>query len=322
MKVLVTGAGAVLGQGVIRSLRASTLPSTIIAADPSPLAAGLYWADAYVGLPLARDPSFATAMARLIEEHHPDAVIPGTDVELETFARHRGEWEARFGTKVIVSSPDVVAIADDKFETFRFLSERGFGVPDSCLPADRNELVERVGFPLIVKPRIGARSIGVVRVETHAQLEDAVRGRHGLVVQECVGTDQEEFTAGALVFDGSCAASIVMRRELRNGNTARAFVDAYPDLNREVCAMAEALGAHGPVNFQFRTDHDGRVRVFEINSRFSGTTPFRMHAGFNEVEMVLRHVVYGEPITAPRITPMTIVRHFEETVIPAGAPMK
>jgi len=46
MKVLITGAGALLGQGIIRALRNSDLNATIIAVDPDPLAAGLYWADA------------------------------------------------------------------------------------------------------------------------------------------------------------------------------------------------------------------------------------------------------------------------------------
>jgi carbamoyl-phosphate synthase large subunit len=84
-----------------------------------------------------------------------------------------------------------------------------------------------------------------------------------------------------------------------------------------VRAMTERLAPHGPVNFQFRLD-GGRVRVFEINARFSGTTPLRMRAGFNEVEMVLRHVVLGEPIAQPDVVPMTILRHWSETVVLPG----
>ena len=80
--------------------------------------------------------------------------------------------------------------------------------------------------------------------------------------------------------------------------------------------MAEAFGPYGPANFQFRLDAQGRAKVFEINGRFSGTTPFRMRAGFNEVEMVLRRILLGEPIKQPSVHPMTILRHFTETVVP------
>ncbi len=318
MKILVTGAGAVLGQGVIRSLRESSLKATVIAADPSPLSAGLYWTDRRHVIPLAKDPSFVTRVAELIDRERPDAVIPGTDVELLHFAEHRHAWESLYRTHVVVSSPEVVRIADDKYLTFRFLKDKGFAVPESCLPGEEGALVERIGFPLIVKPRVGARSVGVVKVHDRAGLERAIAEGDGVVIQECVATDSDEYTAGALVFDGKCEASIVMRRDLRDGNTYRAYVDRYPELDAQVRRMAEALGAHGPVNFQFRVDREGRAKVFEINGRFSGTTPFRMRAGFNEVEMTLRRLVLGEPIEQPEIRPMTILRHFEETVVPAG----
>ena len=36
---------------------------------------------------------------------------------------------------------------------------------------------------------------------------------------------------------------------------------------------------------------------FEINARFSGTTPIRAHFGFNDVELSLRHFILNEDIT-------------------------
>jgi carbamoyl-phosphate synthase large subunit len=318
MKVLVTGAGAVLGQGIIRSLRESGLGATIVAADPSPLSAGLYWTERRHLLPMAKDPGFVARIEELLALERPDAIIPGTDVELHHFASHRARWEARFATQVVVSSPEVVQIADDKWLTFQFLRDRGFPVPDSCLAGDEDALVARVGFPLIVKPRVGARSVGVVKVHDRAALARAVADGEHVVVQECVAGDGDEYTAGALVFDGVCRASIVMRRDLRDGNTYRAYVAAYPALDAQVRRMAEALAPHGPANFQFRVDGAGQAKVFEINGRYSGTTPFRMRAGFNEVELTLRHLVLGEPVTQPAIQPMTILRHFEETVVPDG----
>ena len=190
--------------------------------------------------------------------------------------------------------------------------------PNSCLPGEESALIERVGFPLIVKPRVGARSVGVVKVQTKDELARALAPGDGLMIQECVATERAEYTVGTLTFEGRCEASIVMRRDLRDGNTYRAYVEAFPELNVEVRRMAEALGSHGPANFQFRLDAQGRAKVFEINGRFSGTTPLRMRAGFNEVEMVLRRFLRGEPIKQPSVRPMMILRHFTETVVPAG----
>ena len=318
VKILVTGAGAVLGQGIMKSLRQSKLDCAIIATDPNPLSSGLYWADQAYRIPMATAPFYMDRMIELIDRERPHAVLVGTDVELFHFAEHRPKLEQAFGTHVLVSDPRVVGIADDKYETYRFMAEAGLDPPHSALPEDAEalrDLIERVGFPLVVKPRVGARSAGVSVVRDRNELAQALAGRTGLVVQECVGDDQSEFTASVLVFDGKPQASIVMRRDLRDGNTYRAYTGDYEALNAVVRDWGEALQPYGPANFQFRLDRNGKPRVFEINARFSGTTPFRAMAGFNEVEMCLRKLLSDEPIVQPEIRPGVILRHWEEMFV-------
>lgn len=317
MKILITGAGALLGQGLIRSAARSPLKPKIVAVDPSPLSAGLYWTDSSHIVPMAADPQYGDAIRKLLAHERPDAVLVGTDVELGFFAKHRAELESAFNTKVIVSSPEVVAIADDKWLTFQFLQQNGFERPDSALPGDVGGLIERVGFPLIVKPRRGARSVGVSLVRNPRELEMALETGSDLVVQECVGDSDQEYTSGLICFDGDCVASITMRRDLRDGNTYRAFTLPDFPFDADLRRIAARLGPHGPVNFQFRIA-GGKVKIFEINGRFSGTTPLRGLVGFPEVEMVLRHLVLGEQIAQPKVNASAILRHWSETVVPSG----
>lgn len=318
IRVLVTGAGALLGQGIIKSLRRSSLELKIAAADPNPLSAGLFWADEAYVLRMADDPTYLDRLCEVIARAKPDILIPGTDVELPILAAQRERLEDEFGTCVLVSDPRVIGIADDKFLTFQFLLGADLAPPASALPEDENgmqALLDLVGFPLVVKPRIGARSVGVSLVSTPRELQEAIAGRHGLVVQECVGQDEQEYTASVIVFEHTPKASIVMRRDLRDGNTYRAFSGSYLELNRQVKALGAALGPHGPANFQFRLDETGRARVFEINARFSGTTPLRALVGFNEVDMCLRYILRGEPINEPRVHESAVLRHWSETLI-------
>lgn len=314
MKVLVTGAGALLGQGVIKSLRASSLKPTVVAVDPSPLSAGLYWADSAHLVPMAKSPDYLDILRRIVHSEKPDIVLPGTDVELAVLARARAELESEFDTHVLISQPEVVEIADDKWLTSQFLKAEGLGHVPSALPGAEDRLIDEVGFPLIVKPRIGARSIGVGVVHNRSELTRAIETQPGIVIQKYIGTADTEYTAGTLTFEGACSASIVMRRDLRDGNTYRAYVDDYPELNKTIRHAAERLKAYGPANFQFRLD-DGTPRIFEINARFSGTTPLRAHAGFNEVEIAIRHVLYGEPIIQPPTQKLVLLRHWAETII-------
>jgi carbamoyl-phosphate synthase large subunit len=302
IKAFVTGAGALLGQGIIKSLERAGTRYEVIAADPSPLSPGLFWGKRGYIIPFASDRAFLDKVEEILGRENPDVVLIGTDVELPLFAEHRARLEERFGTKVLVSSPDVIRIANDKYETFQFLDAAGLNPPRSVLPEDPDSLqalIDEAGFPLIVKPRVGARSAGVSLVRGKDELERALEGRTDLIVQELAGDADLEFTSSALVFGGDALASIVMRRDLRDGNTHRAYVEPYPELNLFVRQAAAELQPFGPVNFQFRLDGAGKPRIFEINARFSGATPLRAMAGFNEVDLCVRHVARGEPVLAP-----------------------
>jgi len=292
----------------------SGLEPEIVSVDPSPLSAGLYWADARYLVPMASEQNYMESIEAIIDEELPDALLVGTDVELKLFAAHRVRLEKHWPMQVIVSDPSMVSIADDKFLTYQFLKASGFAPPESRLADSAHELVERFGFPLVVKPRNGARSVGFLVVTTKEELDEALNGINDMVVQEYLSNDLGEFTAGTLTFEDHCQASIVMRRDLRDGNTYRAYTVDDSGIDAQVRAMAEAFGAYGPANFQFRLDR-GIVRVFEINCRFSGTTPLRALAGFNEVDLVLRHVLLGDPVTQPQVQDLVLLRHWEETVV-------
>jgi carbamoyl-phosphate synthase large subunit len=317
MKVIVTGAGALLGQGIIRSLHRSSLRPTIIALDPDPDAAGFCWADRTHVVPLANDPAYLRQFEQLLCEEQPNVVFFGTDVELPVVSSEKERLQFRYQTTLILSGPRVVNIANDKWQTNQFFCGHGFDHPKTCLADDREgleRLITAVGYPLIVKPRIGSRSRGVSLVHNQQHLDRALAGRRHLIVQECVGTPELEFTAGTLTFDGRCQASIVMRREIRDGNTFKAYVDSFPNLNKTVKAWATALQPFGPANFQFRMRGESAV-AFEINARFSGTTPIRAQAGFNEVEMTLSKILHQVPVSQPEIKPMTVVRYWSEVVM-------
>jgi carbamoyl-phosphate synthase large subunit len=316
-RVLVTGAGAVLGQGILRALLSSERPYYLVAADPSPLSAGLYWTDSSALLPMAADPSYLDQLRALLGRERPDVLIPGTDVELPFYAKHRAALETELGVHILVSDERVVSIANDKYLTFQFLHDNDFPRPESVLRDDALALAGQIGFPLVVKPRVGARSVGVHVVHDEVQLLAALDNVRDPVVQECVGDDDSEYTAGVLCFDGRCDASVVMRRDLRDGNTYRAFVEQSPELNRFVQKVGRALRPYGPSNFQFRISGDV-PKIFEINGRFSGTTPLRHLCGFPEVEMCIDHILSGVRLEQPIIQEMTILRHWGETIVRSG----
>lgn len=315
MKVLVTGAGAVLGQGIIKSLRMANTSYYIIAVDPDPRAVGLYWADRAYLVPLVTDPSYLDVVCHILECQRPDVLLIGTDVELPIYAQHKSELESRYKTRIIVSPLQVIQIANDKWLTYEFLSVNGFPCPKSALPTDISKILWEWNFPLIVKPRIGARSVGVHLVKNEQQLYQALTRVENPVIQECVANASQEYTSGVVVnMEGIATAVVTMRRDLRDGNTYRAYVEPDAPFNFLLAKIAEKLGGVGPLNFQFRVEQ-GIPKIFEINARFSGTTPVRAYAGFNEVDYLIQHYVLGAPIPAPQVRAIAVFRYWHEIVV-------
>lgn len=313
--VLVTGAGAGVGQGILRSLRLMKECPKIITADPDYKAAGHWIGDRGYIVPLATDPAYGKAIESLIAKEHIDVIFIGTDVELAYFAKNTGHLKA-LGATVVVCPPAVVEIADDKWLTMQFLKKNGFPHARTALATDTREcaaLSAECGFPLFGKPRRGARSIGARIVKT-AQEFEALRSEKDLVFQELLPDSEGEYTAGCIGTDGIAGGVVVLRRDLRDGNTYRAYFDGVNRFEKEIIEVATALGIEGPCNFQFRVK-DGKPVIFEINARFSGTTPLRAIFGFNEVEAILHNILKAEPIVKPMLRSGAVFRVWSDIFV-------
>jgi carbamoyl-phosphate synthase large subunit len=318
MTVLVLGVGGQVSQGMVKALRHGALPVRVVGACVSPLSTGLYVCDAAYVSPFADDPDFAEWLAGICERERVAAVLSGAEPVLDALAPNAAALHERTGAVSVVSSPDVLAVGRDKLATARWLEDRGLPFARSADAADDaavDALVERCGFPLIAKPRAGKGSQGVAVLAGGEGLA-RVRGTAGVVVQELLGDADTEFTAGCFVDrDGVLRGSIVMRRSLHAGTTVSAEVGAH-DAVREVAeSVCSALRPLGPCNVQLRV-HEGVPTPFEINVRFSGTTPMRTRFGFDEVGAALRHLVLGEPADdLPRVERGVALRYWNEMYV-------
>lgn len=315
--ILVTGAGSLLGHGILRCLRFSANNYRVVTADPDYRAQGHCLGDQAYIIPYANDSAYIAAIKQIIEDEKIDAVLVGTDVELPVFAAHKGELENRYPVKIIVSGNDVITIANDKWLTAEFLRKHNFPYPLSALTTDKekiNRLKEEGSYPFIAKPTDGARSRGIRIIRNDTDLDDVCSYPNNLVVQELLDEGEGEFTTGCIVLNGKCKAIVSLKRDLRDGNTYRAYRDGDNVHDVLIKQIAETLNVDGPVNFQYRI-RKGQPVIFEINGRFSGTTPLRYMFGFNEVEAVLNEVFGLKGVEQPVLRNGVVLRTFSDVFV-------
>lgn len=321
-RIGVTGTGSLIGQAIIKSIRASSYYSDcyIVGFDYFKSTVGSYWVNKNYLLPDVLDrriteSQWVTAVIEALCNERLHILLIGLDFELKLFAQYGGEIEQATGCRIVVSDKKVVEIADDKYLTFQFLKSNGLPFPRTYLPSEL-PVVGGIEFPAILKPRVGARSRGVYVVKNEADLSAKLAKVKDPILQELVGDASKEYTCGVIFFDHQVREMIVLKRELRDGNTysaghCRSFARVIYDNIHEI---AMKLKPYGACNFQLRIDGNGIPKLFEINARHSGTTYIRSLFGFREVEYVIGYVL-GQEIPKFELRYGLVKRYFEEMFI-------
>ena len=114
------------------------------------------------------------------------------------------------------------------------------------------------------------------------------------MIQELISDKNNEYTCTVVKVKHRISEVIIFKRILRSGDTYKAQPIRSNTISDYVSKVANKLNFDGPCNFQLRVDYNNIPKIFEINCRFSGTTPFCSQIGFNPVEYYLKKTLKKE----------------------------
>jgi len=320
IRILVTGVGSLIGQGILKSIQHSKLDCNVTGTDYFPSAVGLYWVDNRYILPDLIKPEISEsqwveALVNIINKEDIDLILPGLDFEIPVLAKNKSIIENQTEALLLVSSEEVVKIGNDKWETVNFLKNNSFNYPNSSLPENMESFIRSNPFPLIVKPRFGHTSENVFLVKNKKDLDIAIKKCDKPIIQEFLRHSDREYTCGTTCIDNEVITLISLRRVLKNGNTQQAFCEQTEEIDAYIKKLTLSLNPFGAINFQLRITSRGPV-VFEINPRFSGTTPIRAIFGINEVEAMVNKLTGSLLEKNFKEKNGVVIRYLEDQFIP------
>ena len=270
----------------------------IFATDMSLSAPALAFADVPLRVPAVYATDYLDVLERICRENEIEALISLNDLELPILSAARERFECA-GTRLVVSSPEVIDICFDKLKTARFVESLGLNTPktfvvlEEALGAlERGELA----FPLILKPRWGSGSIGIEFVRSREELIETyeiVRRKIARSILANASSSQEEILIQEAILDAEfgldvmndlqgnhVAVSVKRKLAMRAGETDKAVTVDSAELRGIGRRLGEALKHVANLDCDV-LERAGKFYVLELNPRFGGGYPFSQEAGTN-----------------------------------------
>ncbi|MBR4271264.1 MAG: ATP-grasp domain-containing protein [Bacteroidales bacterium] len=319
INVLILGVGGNVSQGIVTAIKNSNLNCRIVGVCIGDESLGLYFCDTAYISPYANDPHFIDWVADVCNKEQIDIMFSGVEENVMALESNRASLESKTKAIFISSSKDQLETGLSKYKTAVWLKENGCNYPksaDICNKAELDSLIQEVGFPLIAKPNSGKGSQGIFIVHSYEELLP-LEGKD-YCIQELLGDEKSEYTIACYVDKyGKSQPTLIMHRHLKHGTTFMAEIVQNDLIKAECEKICEKFQPKGPLNIQLRM-HNGKPVCFELNVRFSGTTPIRARWGYNDVEAMIREYVLNEPVILNPLKEGKVYRYYNEAFIDMG----
>jgi nucleoside-diphosphate-sugar epimerase/carbamoylphosphate synthase large subunit len=312
IRIAVTSVGSGIGQSIVQSCRLSHLPLFIVGFDLNPFAFGAYDCDIQQTVPKVTSPEYIDNLLSSCVDFGVSLLIPGLDSELLLISKNKKRFEDN-GIRVLVADLPFIQLCRDKILWSCELHSKTTAIIP-CYDYDKIQSLIKAGevkYPLIAKPKDGSGSAGVRIINSERSLHEL---NNSFVIQPYIfpadndpyydtlknAVENEIFLQIAEVSvqyaisrDKQILGKMASYNRLKDGVP----IEIVPVEDQRVWDTLEDLfpylyekGMYGPVNFQGRMTEKGPI-FFEMNGRFTGITGLRSMMGFNEVEVLIKHIL-------------------------------
>ncbi|MDD6357394.1 MAG: ATP-grasp domain-containing protein [Bacteroidales bacterium] len=269
--------------------------------------AAMQYANGYVLTPNIYDGNYIDFLIGYCKENKIGALISLFDIDLPVLSAHKSVFEQN-GIRVLVSSPKVTEICNDKWKTYLFV--KGIGLPQPRTYINLEEAVSdaRLGvlsYPVYVKPRWGMGSLSLYKADNEEELKvfyrkvkrevfDSYLKYESNQTADCCVLIQEKMKGqehGMDVFNdfsGNLVAVVAKRKDaMRAGETDIATIVDSSKFLPLANLLSNKLGHVLDLDVDCFVNGDD-IYVLEMNCRFGGQYPFSHLAGVDFPKQIIK----------------------------------
>jgi len=289
-RVLVTGVGGNVGQGIIRNIKNTSFNIKVIGTNIDDFSAGNHLCDLFYKVPYANSPNYIESVINIVKAEKVDLILPATDLETYYLSANKD----KIPCEIAVSSMETTANYLDKYATFLHLKKNNVSFASSFLPSHYDGSFK----DFILKPRQGRGSRNLyINPKNYKDFDDK-----DYMIQE-LHKGKEITIAFYVNKKQELHGFIVLERVLDNGMTTHCKVIKDYDEAIEILLwkLIKSSTIMGSANLQAIVTDENKIEPFEINCRISGTNSIRSNFGFKDVEYTLKEYLFNQIPSKPEI---------------------
>ena len=304
MKILVTGIGGNVGQGILRNIISLNFDIKLIGVDINSFTPGNHLCAKTYVVPFSNHENYIPTIVKIIKEEEVDLVLPSTDYEIFFLSKFRNRIKA----KIVASDPVVAKTYLDKYSTYKYLSKNNIPFAKSWLP----EEYDFSEHDIIAKPREGRGSRGIIINPPNPKNLPV-----GYMIQP-LSKGIEITTAVYVTKKNKLHGLFSMERKLTNGTTTESKVVFQYDSRLKIIAqkIIDLGGLKGSFNIQSIVTKNDDIVPFEINCRISGTNSIRHNLGFQDVKYAIQEYLFDKNPDDPKPIEGVAVRILMDVIYP------
>lgn len=268
--------------------------------NSDPLCCAFTVGDAHVVTPPIHSSEYLPFLHDYCRRERIDAILPLFDIDVTVLSSVRDDF-AEQGVILIVPKPQAAWLCSDKWRMYEALCTAGIGTPTTFLDLEVAIYAVAQGevtFPLIIKPRFGMGSIGLMQAEdadelrflyqlvrrqvfcSHLHHDSASEPDACVLIQERVrGAEYGLDVLNDLL--GRHVVTVAKRKlAMRSGETDVATTENWPNLSELGARLGGLLGHVGNLDVDLFVNGP-HVSVLDLNCRFGGGYLFTHAAGAN-----------------------------------------
>lgn len=336
--VICTSTGSSNSVGMVKSLKnVKERKIRIIGTDVNTDCVSRFFFDGFYQVPPGSATNYLEELLKIAKGENADVIVPGSNEEVLAISKNKKMFED-VDIKVSCNDHESFVIADDKGSMLSFLKEHNIDHAEFFLPQNMEELEEciyKLGYPqnnVIIKPRVGRGSRGVIRVVENLKDVNILNKRASdmliadmqtlkrmltdedikkIVVMEYL--PGEEYSVDILSKGGKPLIIVPKTRiETIPGMSTKGEVIKNAEIEDIVTKICRALNLEYNINMQFKKSRDGRILIYEINPRIAASIVSCAAAGANLLYFGIK-LALGEEIPKVKIKYGTVMmRYWEE----------